>query len=70
MLRTANLKDLKNSTFDVLSFFFFVPDDLILRNVVDFIDLVNISLSRTCSEPFSTSISHARVIVVAVVRVI
>jgi len=70
MFRTANPKDFKNSTFDALSFFFLVPDDLILRIVDDFIGLVNISLSRACSEPFSTSISRAHVIVVAVVRVI
>jgi len=70
MFRTANPKDFKNSTFDASNFFFFVSDDLILRNVVDFIGLVNISLCRACSELFSTSISHAHVIVVAVVHVI
>jgi len=70
MFRTTNPKNFKNSTFDALSFFLIVPDDLILQNVVDFIGLVNISLSRACSELFSTSISYAHVIVVAVVRVI
>jgi len=70
MFRIANPKDF-NSTFDALSFFFFVPDNLIrLRNIVDVIGLVNISLSRACFEPFSTSILRVHVIVVAVVRVI
>jgi len=59
MFRTANPKDLKNSTFDALSFFFFLMDDRILPNVVAAGLVKLVTLSLTCTDPFNTSISYA-----------
>ena len=64
MLRTANPKDLKNVTFDMLNFFFFFClmqlDERVLSNC-DVTDLVKNALSLCIrSVLFSTSISRSR----------